>query len=367
MSSIVAGLLTSAGLEINGPRSFDPKIHDFRLFDRVLAQGSLGLGEAYMENWWDCDDLSEFFHRIYRARLDEKASTPLSLWHSAKAWLLNPQSRRRSRHVGRTHYDLDNDLYRAMLDRRMVYTCGYWKDARDLDEAQEAKLDLVCRKLGLERGMHVLDIGCGWGSFLKFAAAKYGIRGVGITVSREQARLARELCSGLDIEIRLQDYRQLDGVFDRVVSLGMYEHVGYKNYSTFAKIAARCLKDDGLFLLHTIGGNKSETCTDPWIEKYIFPGGMIPSIAQIGRSLEGRFVMEDWHNFGTDYDRTLVSWYENFHRNWPKLSGRFDPTFYRCWKFYLLGCAGSFRARKNHLWQIVLSKDGVANGYASLR
>lgn len=367
LMSVVADLLHKSGIEVNGSRPFDPQIYDERLYNRVLAQGSLGLGEAYMDGWWDCEDLSQFFYLVCRTKLDEQV-TPLNfLLLALKARIMNCQSKSRSSQVGQAHYDIGNDLYQSMLDRRMVYTCGYWKNAKNLEEAQEAKLDLVCQKMGLRPGMKVLDIGCGWGGFLKFAAENYGVCGTGVTISKEQAELARHLCQGNDVDIRLCDYREVSDTFDRVISLGMFEHVGYKNYSTYMKTVASCLKDDGLFLLHTIGGNKSAHTTDPWLDKYIFPNGMIPSITQVGKAIEGYFVMEDWHNFGADYDKTLLSWFENFDHNWQDLQHKFDPVFYRRWKYYLLSCAGSFRSRTNQLWQIVLSKSGVEAGYASLR
>ena len=365
--SVVVDLLRNSGIEVNGERPFDLQIHDKRLYDRVLAQGSLGLGEGYMDGWWDCEDLSHFFYLICRAKLDEKV-VPLSfLFHALKARIFNHQTSSRSFRVGEAHYDIGNDLYQAMLDRRMVYTCGYWKEAKNLDEAQEAKLDLVCKKMGLKPGMKVLDIGCGWGGFLRFAAENYGITGIGLTISKEQADLARLLCQGKKIDILLCDYRKIESTFDRVISLGMFEHVGYKNYRTYMETVARCLNDDGLFLLHTIGGNQSTQTTDPWIDKYVFPNGMIPSVSQIGKAIEGLFVMEDWHNFGADYDKTLLCWFENFDKNWDILQRKFDPVFYRRWKYYLLSCAGSFRARTNQLWQVVLSKSGIESGHQSLR
>ena len=283
----------------------------------------------------------------------------------AKAF--NRQSKKRAFHIGEKHYDIGNKLYKNMLDRRMVYSCAYWKGVESLDEAQETKLDLVCRKLALEKGMKILDIGCGWGSFAKYAAEKYKTEVVGITVSKEQAELGKILCKGFPVEIKLQDYREMKGKFDRIVSLGMIEHVGYKNYKTYMKVASRCLKNNGLFLLQTIGENKSRMLADPWINKYIFTNGMLPSIKQIGKSIEGLFVMEDWHNFSADYDKTLMAWFENFDKNWDKIKEDYDDKFYRMWKYYLLSCAGAFRSRTNQLWQIVLSKKGVLGGYKSIR
>jgi cyclopropane-fatty-acyl-phospholipid synthase len=300
------------------------------------------------------------------SRLDDHPTWDLKL-AALRARLFNQQSRSRAFEVGRRHYDLDTELYRRMLGRRLVYSCGYWAEARDLDAAQEAKLELVFRKLGLEPGMRVLDIGCGWGEALRLAAERYGITGVGVTVSQEQAVYARALCRGLPLEFRLMDYRELDERFDRVFSIGMFEHVGYKNYRTYMEVARRCLADDGLFLLHSIGSNLSVHDTDPWIAKYIFPNGMLPSIRQIGEATEGLFVMEDWHNFGVHYDRTLLAWRENFLRSCGILQDRFDESFRRMWLFYLSSCAASFRARKNQLWQVVLSPHGVAGGYVAPR
>lgn len=363
----VTKVLRRAGITVNGSAPFDIKVHNNRFYTRLLAQGSLGLGESYMEGWWDCDDLSGFFYRLLMARLDEDVNPAAYLVQSLKSKVLNFSSRPDPYKVGEVHYDLNGELYKTMLDRRMIYTCAYWKDAANLDEAQEKKLQLVCDKIYLKPGMRVLDIGCGWGGFLKYAAEKYGISGVGITVSKEQAAIAREQCKGLDVEIVLQDYRELQGRFDRIVSLGMIEHVGRKYYRIFFETAERCLENDGLFLLHSIGGNKSESGTDPWIERYIFPNSMIPSIAQLGQAMEGLFVMEDWHNFGQYYDRTLMAWFENFDKGWPRMSFSSDTVFYRKWKYYLLSCAGSFRARRNQLWQIVLSKKGIPGGYQSIR
>jgi cyclopropane-fatty-acyl-phospholipid synthase len=269
--------------------------------------------------------------------------------------------------VGEQHYDLGNLLYQCMLDSRMTYTCAYWSKATDLEQAQTDKLALSCRKLGLQPGQRVLDIGCGWGSFAEFAARHYRVQVVGITISREQAELARQRCRGLPVEIRLQDYRELHEPFERIVSLGMFEHVGCRNYSTYMQVVRRCLADGGLFLLHSIGSNRSLAHADPWIDRHIFPNGGLPSIAQIGKAIEKDFVMEDWHNFGADYDRTLMAWHANFEHHWPQLEGRYDQRFRRMWRYYLLTCAGAFRARDLQLWQIVLSKGGVPGGYCPAR
>jgi cyclopropane-fatty-acyl-phospholipid synthase len=364
---VVARLLAHADVVIDGDRPWDIHVHEDALYARVLREGSLGLGEAYMDGWWDCDRLDEFFHRILRAELDTKVKPSKLFWEVAKARLFNLQKPSRAFIIGKRHYDIGNELYVRMLDRRMNYSCGYWKDAENLDDAQEAKLDLIFKKLGLQSGMKLLDIGCGWGGAVKYAAARYGAEAVGITVSEEQARLARERCTGLPVEIRLQDYRDLDERFDRIFSVGMFEHVGYKNYRTFMRIVRRNLADDGLFVLHTIGRNYSGTINDPWISRYIFPNSMLPSARQIADAAEEFFVLEDWHCFGADYDRTLMEWHGNFEASWEEIKEQYDERFHRMWRYYLLSCAGAFRAQKTQLWQIVFSPSGVPGGYQAPR
>jgi cyclopropane-fatty-acyl-phospholipid synthase len=273
--------------------------------------------------------------------------------------LFNNQKKSRAFIVGEQHYDLGNDLFSLMLDKELNYTCGYWKDVHDLESAQSAKLRLVCEKLNLKPGQKILDIGCGFGAFARFAVENYQVSVVGVTISKNQKKLADERCKGLPIEIRIQDYRDINEQFDNIVSLGMFEHVGYKNYQTYMDIVQRCLRDSGLFLLHTIGNNTSVTYANSWITKYIFPNGMLPSITQIGTACEGKFVMEDWHNFGPDYEKTLLVWHENFNRHWPELKSNYSERFKRMWDYYLLSCAGAFRARTLQLWQIVLSKTGI--------
>ncbi|HLT44939.1 MAG TPA: cyclopropane fatty acyl phospholipid synthase [Luteimonas sp.] len=360
-------LLAAADVVLDGDRPWDLQLRDPEVPARLLAGGALALGETYMDGGWDAASLDGFLQRLLAADLDRRVIRWADLRIAALARLVNLQRERRSREVGERHYDLGNDLYAAMLGRRLVYSCGYWREAADLDAAQEAKLDLCCRKLGMREGMRLLDIGCGWGEMLRFAAERYGVSGVGVTISREQAAYARELCSGLPIEIRVQDYRALDERFDRIVSIGMFEHVGVRNYATYFDVARRCLANDGLFLLHSIGGNVSRTHTDPWIAKYIFPNSMLPSAAQLTAALEGRFVIEDWHNFGADYDLTLQAWRENIEAAWPRLPARYDERFRRMWRYYLAGSMASFRTRRLQLWQLVLSPGGVPGGYVAPR
>ena len=361
----ITGLLAAADIRIEGSRPWDVRVLNDHVYARIVADGMLGVGEGYVDGWWECDQLDEMIARAFRVGFHVQTRPIKHALFVAHAQLRNLQTKARARHVGKQHYDLGQDLYRAMLDRRMIYSCGYWRAANTIDEAQEHKLDLVARKLQLEPGMRVLDIGCGWGGALHYLAERYGVTGVGITISEDQHATAGELCRDLPIEIRLQDYRELDEPFDRIYSIGMFEHVGHKNYRTYMEVIRRCLIPDGLFLLHTIGGKFSAARTDPWITRYIFPNGMLPSPAQITAAAEGALNIEDWHNFPDDYARTLMCWYENFERAWPTLSDRYGEQFFRMWRYYLLASAGGFRAGGNQLWQIVFSRDGVPGGYSA--
>jgi len=362
--NMVIRLLSAAGINVNGDMPWDIHVHDEHFYPAVLKYGSLALGESYMAGWWDSPALDQTIYHILKARLDEKIKASWALKRDILlSRLFNFQHPEQAFRNGRRHYDLGNDLFSRMLDQRMTYTCAFWEHAANLDAAQEEKLDLSCRKLHLRPGMTVLDIGCGWGSFAKFAAENYGVHVTGITISEEQARLAAERCKGLPVDIRVMDYRSMTEKFDAIASLGMFEHVGYRNYHAYMKIARSCLHDNGLFLLHTIGGNRSFTMADPWLGKYIFPHATIPSIAQIGKAIEEYFVMEHWENFSVNYDKTLMAWYQRFNDHWEELKDNYDPTFRRMWNYYLQSCAGSFRARCSQLWQVVLSPYGVEGGY----
>jgi len=363
-------LVAEAGIRFNGSAPWDIQIHDKRAYRMILSNGSLGFGEAYMDGLWDCERLDELFHRLLAVDIDEKLggwARLRLLGEIVRHRLFNLQSSGRAFQVGEQHYDIGNDVFEAMLDPTMSYSCGYWEQATDLNQAQLAKLDLICRKLQLKPGERVLEIGCGWGSLARYAAEHYGVEVFGITVSREQRQFAMDRSAGLPVTIELMDYRNLSGQFDKAVSVGMFEHVGQKNYAAYFDVAQRTLKDDGLFLLHTIGSHVTTTRVDPWIDKYIFPNGKLPSARELTAAVEQRFVIEDWHNFGQDYDRTLMAWWENFNRAWPRLKERYDPRFFRMWKYYLMSCAGFFRARQGLLWQLVLSKRQRHAVYRSVR
>ncbi|EJH8997361.1 cyclopropane fatty acyl phospholipid synthase [Salmonella enterica] len=350
-------ILYDAGIIINGGCPFDIQVKNNQFFKRVIREGSVGLGESYMDGWWECERPDIFIEKLLRAGVGTHDTGNIKNFiRAAGARLINYQSRKRAWIVGREHYDSGNDLFELMLDPWMQYSCGYWKDARNLNEAQENKLRLICDKLQLEKGMTLLDIGCGWGGLAAYAAEYRGVKVTGVTISAEQQKMAEQCCAGLDVEIRLQDYRDLNTQYDRIVSVGMFEHVGAKNYDTFFNRVNTCLKSDGIFLLHTIGANQTGYNVDPWMNKYIFPNGSLPSLQQIAAGSEKYFVTEDIHNFGCDYDRTLMAWYENFCASWDLLEARYSERFRRMFTYYLNACAGAFRARHIQLWQVVFTR-----------
>ena len=341
--------------------------------------GMFELGEAYIRGAWNCEDLTGVLYRLFTEDqsldISFRKFNPAFFTFYLKDTIRNAQIGDGAFEVGRRHYDLGNDLFTAMLDKEtMTYTCGYWKNARNLEEAQVAKIDLLCRKLQLRPGMRVLDIGCGWGNFARYAAMNYGVSVVGLTISREQASLARERCRGLDVEILVQDYQTFSGQFDRVVSIEMIEAVGRRNIGTYFSMVERCLKRGGLFGLQVISEEtltlRSATPLDQyivWLRKRIFPNGYIPNLKHLSDPARSGLVIEDLHNFSYDYAHTLRAWLERFEASWPTLRDQYGEPFRRMWQYYLCGCEALFRARMVQLYQIVYSKGGVPSGYTSER
>jgi cyclopropane-fatty-acyl-phospholipid synthase len=358
---IIEQWLSETGIRIDGPGRWDIQVRDERFYARALKDGSLGLGESYMEGWWDCARIDEFICRLLKGNLEEKIRGNLrTFWSYVSARVFNIQSLARAGIVARRHYDLGNDLFFSFLDPCNQYSCAYFEGTGDLTEAQRKKLDLICRKIDLRPGDQVLDIGCGWGGFARYAAEHYGCTVTAVNISEEQIKSAREYCKNLPVTILHEDYRHTQGSFDKIVSVGMFEHVGTKNYRAFMEVAHRCLKQKGIFLLHTIGGNVSRVNCDPWISRYIFPNGMLPSVAQLSKATEDLFVVEDIHNLAHHYNKTLLSWNERFQAAWSRLSDKYDGSFKRMWEYYLLSCAGAFCARHIQVWQLVLTKAGTA-------
>ncbi len=359
-NELVRDALAQAGITVGGHEPWDITVHDERFYQRLLRDGTLGFGESYVDGWWDSAALDQTIDRVCRAKLREIVKDSWVLVaHAIKAKVLNRQSANRAFEVAHKHYDIGNDLYEAMLDKRLLYTCAYWQNARTLDEAQEAKLDLVCRKIGLRPGMRVLDLGCGWAGFASYAAERYGVSVVGYTVAAEQVKWAKDKYAHLPIDIRHDDYRKATGTYDAVVSIGLMEHVGPKNYRGYMELVDRTLAPGGVGFVHTICGNRVTGAIEPWFDKYIFPNAVLPNIGSILLAMEGKFVPEDVHNIGEHYDPTLMAWWKNFDAAWPRLEAKYSPTFYRMWKYYLLGCAGGFRSRETQLMQIVFTRIGT--------
>jgi cyclopropane-fatty-acyl-phospholipid synthase len=353
---IVLDLLEQSGVELEGSGPADLQVYDERFYERVVRDRELGLGESYQEGWWGAERLDELLVKVLEANLRAKVKPGRRLLAaSLQSRLLNRQTLSKAARNASAHYDIGNDLYERMLDKRMIYSCAYWNGAHELDAAQEAKLDLICTKLGLEPGMRLLDIGCGWGGLAQFAAERYGAKVTGISPALQQVVVARRRCAGLDVDIRQIDFRQIKGTYDRIVSVGMLEHVGPKNFAAFFDANDRLLTDEGLALHHTIGSNTSRTHTDPWFDRYIFPGGVVPSLEQLSRATRGNWAIEDVHNFGPDYDRTLMAWHANIEAAWDEVPG-YDERFRRTWRYYLLSSAAAFRTRELQLWQIVFTR-----------
>ena len=357
----VCDLLEAGGVVIGGDRPQDIQVHDRRFFPRVLRDNSLGFGEAYMDGWWDSEAVDQTVYHLLASDLRRRAQQSITTVALAiRAKLVNPQSYGRATEVAHRHYDIGNDLYEQMLGKTMAYTCAYWNDAENLDQAQENKLDLVCRKIKLERGMKVLDLGCGWGTFAKFAAENYGAHVTGYTISKAQVELGTKRCHGLPVELYCDDYREARGLYDRVISIGIMEHVGPRNYDTYMDVVDRCLVPDGIGFIHTIGGNRVKNHTDPWIDKYIFPNAVLPTLGRLTSAMDkDEWVVEDVHNIGPHYDPTLMAWLQNFEGAWPALADRYGERFYRMWKFYLCSCAGGFRARFMQLYQLVFTRQST--------
>jgi len=371
--STLAKMFAEVGITINGDRPWDLQVHDERLYSRLARGRTIAAGESYVDGWWDCQQLDELFNRALAKDMDQRLYGLSFGWRKLINSIFNQQTRSKSREVANVHYNLGNDLYRAMLGESMAYTCAYWLDADSLDAAQFAKYDLVCRKLNLGPGQKVLEVGSGFGGLAKHMAQRYGCEVVALSIANEPVGFARALCKGLPVRFHLCDYRDVGTYnpgrvkFDKVVSVGVCEHVGYKNYRKLMEIVRSQIQEDGLFLLHTIGGNESKNYTEPWIDKYIFPRGMLPSLKQLGASMENLFVVEDLHNFGADYDKTLIAWHRNRLDSWDRFRSQYGERFYRMFSYYLLSCAGGFRARAMQLWEFVLSPHGVPGGYVTIR
>ncbi len=360
-----AGIRLFRHLSSANARPADVIIHDPRFYRRVLFGGNLALGNSYIEGWWDAQRVDMTLHKLLRSGVFMKwyvrGHNQFVNWLRSR--VLNLQTINRSRRVVERHFDIGNELYEGMLDRNMQYSCGYWKGAQTLDESQINKMKLISDKLGLQQGMCVAELGGGFGGLSKFMAE----RGCSVSlwnISHEQVNFAREFCAGLPVTIYEDDYRNAYGTYDRVVAIGLCEHVGHKNYRRpFFETVHRILKEDGLFLMQTIGATHRGFETEAWLNANIFPNSALPTMTRLARAFEPLFVLEDWHNLHLDYVQTLRAWRSNFHESWTELTEAFpekyDVRFKRMWDYYLNFAIGLFTSRAINISQFVFSKGGL--------
>ena len=350
-------VLEDANIEIGGNRDWDIHIKNKSNFNKIFLQGEIGFGESYVKGYFECKKLDELIYKLLcKLPYKENLSSMSSIYSFILKIFINPQNMRRATKVAKKHYDIQPSFFKEILDKRMIYSCGYWHNTTNLDEAQEKKLDLIAQKLEFYPGMKVLDIGCGWGGSAAYFSEKYKVQVVGITISEKQYKYAVKNNSNELVSFILCDYRTHCNQYDAIYSIGMFEHVGEKNYSTFFQCIKKNLKPKASFLLHTIGGTSTKRIKNTWISRYIFPNGELPSQQQITQSVEKKFIIDDWHNFGCYYDTTLMAWHKNFIKLYPNIKCEYyDEKFFRTWCFYLLSCAAAFRARSLHVWQILLT------------
>lgn len=353
-----------------GKPAFTVKIHGEIPLKELVTSTSLALGEAYMDGRLEIEGdlyaaLDQFMGQMGKFFTDRKALQ--KLLHSSA-------SRKNQKKEVQSHYDIGNEFYQMWLDLTMSYSCGYFQKETDrLYEAQVNKADYILQKLHLQEGMTLLDIGCGWGFLLTEAAKKYKIHGTGITLSEEQYRKFQERIQEEHLEayleVKLMDYRELkkqEGRFDRIVSVGMVEHVGREQYPLFLSCAANALKPGGVFLLHFISALK-EYPGDPWMKKYIFPGGMVPSLREmIAASAEENFHILDVENLRLHYTKTLLCWRDNFTQHRTEICDIYGEQFARMWELYLCACAATFHNGVIDLHQILMTK-GINNELPMVR
>lgn len=352
----------------NGHVDVSVRVENPRVFTRALAAGSLGLGESYMAGDFVVDDgrLPELLEILLRNRLDQKIKErPLAVLQVGLMRITD--GLRGKAHNVQRHYDIGDDLFEAFLDKTLTYSCGYATHPDDdLEKLQQNKLERICRKLRLRPGDRLLDIGCGFGGLLIHAAKHHGVKATGVTLSRRhcargQAAAERE---GLSDRVRIEyaDYNEVTDEFDRVVSVGMMEHVPRREYDRYFDRIARVLTKDGVGLVHTIGSNAPKNQHDPFIQKYIFPSSNQPRLSEIAGGLERNgLAILDVENMVRHYGYTAARWLEKFRAAKPRLDpARYDESFQRMWEFYLCEGVAAARASDGALYQVLFAKDYAA-------
>lgn len=349
-------LLREANIEPNGASPWDPQIKDERFYRTVLLRGSVGLGDAYLNGWWECADISGFILRIIKSGIHLRVPRVDIFLRRLRFGLIDAQNRIRSKRVAELHYDEDPYIFEVMLGSTNSYTCARWKGVITLDAAQQQKMDLLCKKAGLSSGMTVLDIGSGWGGFLAYAAERYQVRGIGLTISKTQLDYARKRYGNLPVEFRLQDYRDFVGGVDAVVSICVIEHVGSDHYREyFQKVRETLTREDGFFAMQCILACDTQARMDPWTEKHIFPNGILPTLERIENAVEGILHIVDREFFRDDYVRTFSAWYENLVRNKNAIIARCGVRYFRKYEYYLCLYIAGFGSGRIDVGQFVLS------------
>lgn len=354
---LITYLFSRADIRVGGSRSWDIEVTDPRFFRTLMKRGSLGLGEAYMDGWWRAEDLEAFFYRCIKSNLYQASqSLPFHVRRRLLDKLNNQQNRNKSVRVARQHYNLGNDLFFEFLGHYKNYSCGYFRDTDDLCQAQLKKMQQICREMAFKSGERVLDVGGGWGEIARHVATNHECQITSINISDEQITHARRHCAGLPVEIKKLDYRDLDKGFDKILVIAMLTHVGPKNYRVFMETLHRCLEPGGTVLIESVGSPTDKINCEPWTDKYIFPGGVIPSLRQIDRAIDGLFTRERTAEFGDYYHLTMRAWHENFTRAWPQLQLRYPEKVRLMFEYFFLSVAAAFRARSLLHWHIVLRK-----------
>ena len=373
----VRDLFSQVEIEVNGSNPWDPQVHNPAAYNMMVSRGSVGLGETYMHGYWDCEQLDQFFARV--TSVDLRKLIPVNfptVSLAVGAYLKNRQLPKAAWEVGRMHYDLPDEVWEATLDSAMTGSCAYYRNPTDtLEEAQLNKCRMTLDKVGLKSGHSLLDIGVGWAAFSGLAAQEYGAHPIGITVSEGQkAYIHKRYGEAIDVRVNPWQETELREPVDCIVSAEMFEHVGSDNYRSFFEFCRRSIKEDGLMNLHTIVRHTPSKHIDPWMDKYIYPGGCIPTLGQITTAVHGLFHVVDVHDIGGHYPATLRAWMDNFRRNWDSVkslgSARLgmDPeVFCRMWLYHYMASAGGFMSSRISVHQIVLSPNGVPGRYQSIR
>ncbi len=355
---LVERALRRADVRIDGDRPHDIRVLDPRFYGDVLRRGSLGFGECYVRRWWDADDVEELAFRLIRSGVYSLSSAVPGLPRDLRDMFANQQTRRLATRVADEHYSMGNDVFFAFLGGVRNYSCGIFDGDADLDAAQTRKLAKISSLLDLRPGERLLDVGGGWGELSRHAAAAHGCEVTHVNLSDEQIRHASALCTDLSVRVEKRDWRDVEGRFDKIAVIAMLTHVGPKNYRRFMQRMHDRLEPGGLMLIETVGTRHAAVRCEAWLDKYIFPGGVVPTRRQILGAADGLFDETRFESSGEHYVQTLRCWQENFERNWTDLSSRYDEERRRIFNYFFQSIGGAFRAGYVDHWHILLRRTG---------